>query len=73
MRILPSLNCYFVIWSVKGINYTPFIPHGKAKQIKANQIKLLVICRLILFTDWAHKAHSVPFEQSKNAHYAPSL
>ena len=28
---------------------------------------------LIPYTDWAHKAHSVPFEQSKNAHSVPSL
>ena len=28
---------------------------------------------LIPFTDWAHNAHSVPFEQSKNAQYVPSL
>ena len=29
--------------------------------------------RLIPFTDWAYNAHSVPFEQSKSAHYVPSL
>ena len=28
---------------------------------------------LIPFTDWAHNAHSVLFEQSKNGHYLPSL
>ena len=28
---------------------------------------------LIPFTDWAHNAHSVPFEQSKNAYFVPSL
>ena len=25
------------------------------------------------YTDWAYNAHSVPFEQSKNAHSVPSL
>ena len=28
---------------------------------------------LITYTDWAHNAHSVPFELSKNAHSVPSL
>ena len=33
----------------------------------------LNIKSLIHFTDWAHNAHSVPFEQSNNAHSMPSL
>ena len=28
---------------------------------------------IIPYTDWAYNAHSVPFEQSKNAHSVPSL
>ena len=28
---------------------------------------------LIPCTDWAYNVHSVPFEQSKSAHYVPSL
>ena len=28
---------------------------------------------LIPYTDWAHNAHSVPFDQSKNTHSVPSL
>ena len=28
---------------------------------------------LLPFTDWAQNAHSDPFEQSKNAHWVPSL
>ena len=29
--------------------------------------------RLIPYTDWPHNAHSVPFEQSNNAHSVPNL
>ena len=32
----------------------------------------LVESRIIPFKDWAHNAHSVPFEQSKNAHSVPN-
>ena len=31
------------------------------------------VMSLIPFTDWSHNAHSVLFEQSKNAHYVPIL
>ena len=33
----------------------------------------MLFCILIPYTDWAHNAHSVPFEQSKTAHSVPSL
>ena len=35
--------------------------------------KELNCLRLIPYTDWARNEHSVPFEQSKNAHSVPSL
>ena len=35
------------------------------------EINLCLVDTLCL--DWAHNSHSVPFEQSKNAHFVPSL
>ena len=72
---LITLPCCCLCHKRNEINQAGRITHNKSlpRPAGASLHYRGRLCILIPYTDWAHNAHSVPFEQSKNAHSVSSL